>query len=109
MTKLLCAYCFEPIATIKVNELSVPFKPEMFKSIDSVHEIPPPFPEGVEWIDMKCPICKLRPFYSEDRITIQDDSGKRDIKISDGFKCDICGNIYQHESSLIRHKKEKHG
>jgi len=109
LNRVICEYCFEPIATVDIDDLAVPMKPKMFKSLDAARQIPPPFPEGVEWLDFHCPVCRLRPFYCTDQITVIDEHYNRStIKIKPRFVCE-CGKEYQHESSLTRHKKEAHG
>jgi len=33
----------------------------------------------------------------------------QDLEERNLFKCELCGNTYKHLTSLIRHKKDKHG
>jgi len=107
----VCEICSTPLGTVNLEDLSVPMKAEMFHSLDASRGIPVPFQPILDFMSFRCRQCKARPFKTHNHITILDDNGfRKSVNIAGKeFKCEQCGNTYQHESSLSRHKKEKHG
>ena len=109
--RMICEFCRTEIGRFDTEKIKLPLSPDMFTSIDERHGIPAPFPaEQKTWMDFRCPVCVLRPMQTEEKISCYDDKGFNDtfiVKIVDNetYECETCGNIYQHESSLIRHRK----
>lgn len=71
MIDIYCQICFELIAKADPKSLCTPITGEMFKSPDTHHGIPDPFPPEAGWEDMKCPVCQHRPFVFQDQVMIQ--------------------------------------
>jgi len=110
--KVCCDICGAELGMISLATLAVPLKAEMFESI-SPGQLPPPFLPGQGWLDFRCWQCHNRPqLYSEQVTFINDNYSKKIVDVkelmqkrSTGFTCE-CGNLYQHASSLKRHKEK---
>jgi hypothetical protein len=110
LSKIRCDICLTPIAQADPKKLSCPPKAKEFISLYPERQVPPPFPETLEWADFKCPLCRNRPFFEEHQVTTVNETGHPTTHdLRSGHVCDICGASYKHAQSLIRHKKEKHG
>ena len=108
MKKLACWTCGNPIGQVDTEKLKAPVTPEMFESLMPDRGVPKPFNPGLPWDLLKCRICKHRAFGFPDRVRLIDDAGhKTDFIIGQEelYTCE-CGKSYQHQQSLIRHKKD---
>ena len=75
---VFCDICGYKIAKIDTENIEFPMKGKMFESPYPAYKIPPPFYPDAEFIYMKCPICRNRPFFS-DRLILTN-LGKLDLK-----------------------------
>jgi len=126
---LHCYYCAlggdrrthsSEVAVIDQDKLQLPLKADMFLPLDPAHDQTPPFITD-EWRYMFHRACGMYPWpYNVHPVLgpsrILTDEGIIDIPDTlpipgeiittvKSYVCD-CGNIYQHPSSLSRHKKE---
>jgi len=112
MKKLACWTCGYHIGSVDLDKLESPVTPEMFESPMPERGVPKPFSPGLPWHQLHCRVCKHRAFAYPDRIRLIDYTGKKieyvigqepeDEKL---YTCE-CGKSYQHQQSLIRHKKD---
>lgn len=65
---LVCEICGEVIGQFDPEKLSLPLKGSMFLPKDIEHGFPPPFPDALEWVDLRCRMCGKRPFLEQDRV-----------------------------------------
>ena len=63
--QLQCDICREVIGKFDPETLSMPLNGRMFEP--KTHQYPHPFPP-VDWIEMRCPICRKRPFIYQERV-----------------------------------------
>lgn len=81
--KIFCDICKQHIAYADTEKLADPITPEMFESTMAERGLPPPFPSGIDWLDMRCPFGPYgeshRPFlYRDSFLTgITAEKGKR--------------------------------
>jgi len=133
---LKCEICFEIIGSFDPEKINLPIRAELFQSKDPARgEPPPPFAHqpGMEWEFLRCPICRKRPFLTEESVmtpkgifsireqrlnlgephhvsvTYTDEEldrewQERQINPEPLWECE-CGKAYQHQPSLTRHKK----
>lgn len=123
--KVQCQICFEWIAEVSKSDLSYPTTGAMFKSIDSHHGYPDPFPHNLTWEDFKCPYGQHRPFIKDNEImtdqgiiTLEKDGspiqapGKEEKdegqKEESGYTCETCEKVFQKEISLKQHVRMAH-
>lgn len=59
---LMCEVCGEDLGFFNTQTLGSPMTGAMFTSLDPERDFPRPFPVELEWIDLKCPYCRTRPF-----------------------------------------------
>ena len=125
----VCEICSTELGKVNLEDLSVPMKPEMFQSLDASRGIPVPFQPILDFSLFRCRQCKKRPFKTANYITIlkngftkrldinkidierktkEANQAKIDAMFEEEFICK-CGNVYQHESSLSRHKRNCNG
>ena len=63
---LVCEMCREFIGRFHTEEIEEPITGAMFHSKDPRHGFPPPFiTPGIQWENMRCPYCRLRPFLAK--------------------------------------------
>lgn len=53
--KLICNTCFEVVAIVDTDKFFYPATGSMFKSPDTKHGLPDPFPPGATWEEWRCP------------------------------------------------------
>lgn len=68
MLTLKCELCSAEIGLFDPEVVRFPIKGHMFESIDERHGFPPPFHPSMTWEEMRCPMCRYRPFYTKDSI-----------------------------------------
>jgi DNA-directed RNA polymerase subunit RPC12/RpoP len=69
LTKVFCDICNSHIADVNAKKLSIPIDPQLFKSI-MPGRAPDPFIVAKEWLDIRCPYCRKRPFIEPDEIVL---------------------------------------
>lgn len=60
-----CEICTHNLGFINEARVGVPITGGMFTSPDPIHGFPDPFPPSIDWIDMRCPMCRKRPFLKD--------------------------------------------
>jgi hypothetical protein len=107
--KFACDICGNPLGYIDTTKIQEPMTAEMFTSLMPERGVPAPFQNGCKWEQLFCRICKHRAFHNRDRVTLIDESGKKEMVHIDTLKpkfvCE-CGKEYQHQASLSRHRKD---
>lgn len=112
--KFCCEYCYQPIGFVDLDKLADPMTPDMFSSLMPENGVPDPFHPSLEWIDFKCPYCRLRPFITEGWMSLIDDRGNQTridiskIEKKKEYKCE-CGKVCKSEAGLKRHKAACNG
>ena len=106
--KFCCEICKTPLGYVDREKIAVPMTGDMFTPLMPGRNLPPPFQSGRPWELLYCRQCKSRAFHTRDHVMMLNDNGSTELKHVDDLKikhvCE-CGKEYQHESSLIRHKK----
>jgi hypothetical protein len=69
MSYLICEICYSAIA--QFEQVHQPLSGSMFTSPNPVREIPAPFGAEQAWDDMRCPVCRRRPFEQPDRVMVE--------------------------------------
>ena len=67
-----CEICQEIIAELDIANTHMPIKGSMFLSADVHHGRPAPFYPEHDWLLIRCPICKWRPFLQQDSVVLAD-------------------------------------
>jgi hypothetical protein len=101
--KVKCQVCFEVIGKILMEDFEVPMRGFMFRSKDSKHGYPRPFPRDFTWEDLRCPICNKRPFYNENYFV-----NEKNEKCGLTEVCEDCGKYFKNKLSLYGHKGQVH-
>ena len=65
--KVKCEICGFVLGTVDPDKLKKPLTGAMFGSI-SPGQFPAPFPPAVDWMWIRCPMCRKRPFQYDDRV-----------------------------------------
>ncbi len=73
LIKVKCEICGFVLGTVDPDKLKKPLTGAMFDSI-SPGQFPAPFPPTVDWMWIRCPMCRKRPFQFDDRVV--SDAGK---------------------------------
>jgi len=60
-----CEICDHWLATVDTDTLSLPIDSSMFKPPGIGYPDPFPFDFSIGWVDMRCPVCRKRPFIEE--------------------------------------------
>ena len=112
MNKICCDICGTPLGYVDLDTITPPISADQITSLMPERGVPAPFVKGLQWISLICRTCKARAFQYPDRLTLIDDTGKKEhIQIpvkKKEFVCE-CGRSYDHLSSLKRHQKDCNG
>ena len=101
---LKCEICHEFIGKCDMSKFSVPMNGSMFISKDHFHGYPAPFyGHAHEWLELKCPICKNRPFVSPNYFTNTDNE-----KCGNTHECQKCGKAFPTAFGLAGHNGVAH-
>jgi hypothetical protein len=107
--KFCCEICGTPLGYVDREKIDVPMTGDMFLPLMPGRNLPPPFQSGRAWELLYCRQCKSRAFHTRDHVMLLYEDGSKELKHVDDlklkYKCE-CGKEYQHESSLIRHRKD---
>jgi hypothetical protein len=96
---VVCEVCFEVIGKIDMSTFKPPIHGSMFLAKDKKHGYPKPFHESLAWEDLRCPMCRTRPFHS--RNYIMNDMGEY---IGFLFECEIYDKGFISKLALGGHK-----
>jgi Zinc finger, C2H2 type. len=133
--KVICEICNEYIATVNLEDVSVPMLGSMFKTPDDFHGYDPPFLPDTTWEDMRCGYCNQRPFTERDGFLTDEGYIKIQPKIveasaippsvleefevkvdnvkveleSNAFVCEVCGKICKGKAALGAHMRVHKG
>jgi DNA-directed RNA polymerase subunit RPC12/RpoP len=129
MKTLVCEVCTFQIGFFDPETIELPLVGSMFESMDPKHEFPPPFPPTVDWEFMRCPYCRKRPFYQQDKVLTPEgifdvaekkfsaDNSKvekpvqkyvkkgESQKLGVYWKCTLCGKTYKTLEGYERYHK----
>ncbi len=97
--KVKCEVCYEIIGKIIMENFKVPMTGHMFISKDSKHGYPRPFVHDFDWVDLRCPICRHRPFLNENFFI-----NEKNEKCGNTFECDVCGKFLKNKLALYGHR-----
>ena len=99
-----CEICGEFIGKCDMSKFSAPINANMFISKDHKHGYPAPFyGQNLDWIDIRCPICKKRPFISYNYF--RNLEGK---KCGNIHECSTCGKGFPTALGLNVHIGQAH-
>jgi hypothetical protein len=68
--RIKCEICGFVLGTVDPDKLREPIMGGMFESI-SPGQFPAPFPVTCEWMWIRCPMCRKRPFQFKDRVVME--------------------------------------
>jgi hypothetical protein len=93
-----CEVCKEHIGKIDIANLVPPLKGSDFFAKNQKNGYPPPFHPSLTWEDLRCPMCRKRPFYQ--RCSVIDMEGERH-----GFlhECPVCFKGFKKIEGLNGH------
>ncbi len=69
MTVIICDICKQPIATVDRKTVHAPITGDRLKSPMPKAGVPELIPDGVAWVNMRCPRCHTRPFLNDHTLT----------------------------------------
>jgi len=98
--KVICEICTEIIGKCDMSKFAAPMTGDMFIPKDHKHGYPAPFILNENWRDLRCPVCKFRPFESPNYFYNEKDEkcGWTDI-------CPDCGQGFKNYLALSGHRK----
>jgi hypothetical protein len=67
LVMVMCEICKHHVGFIDPDKFHKPLKGDMFTS-PRPGQMPDPFPETVDWMWIRCPMCHKRPFQYDDRV-----------------------------------------
>ncbi len=95
---VMCEICFEIIARVNMEDFEVPMVGKIFLSKDAKHNYPDPFPPTLDWMHMKCPYCRWRPFLHQHKFINDKEEWCGYL-----FECKNCGVAYDNHHGLMGH------
>ena len=63
-----CEICTHRLGYCDPARMDNPMRGSDFTSPDQAHGFPAPFPGVLTWLDLRCPMCRRRPFLREDAV-----------------------------------------
>ena len=93
-----CEVCREIIGKIDIANFKPPLHGSMFLAKDVKHGYPLPFHFSLSWVELRCPVCRKRPFYSKNYIT-----NEKGEQMGYTHECSICQEGFLNSQALNGH------
>jgi hypothetical protein len=99
-----CEICREIIGKCDMSKFESPMHGALFISKDHKHGYPAPFYAlDDEWLELRCPICRKRPFLTKNYFM-----NEKDIPCGNVWVCEECNQGFAKKEALWGHKSTAH-
>ena len=96
-----CEICYTDFARIEEEDIKPPLHGNLFRPIHEGRGMANPFLWDAPWVDLRCPVCKKRPFINPNRIM----DHKREYH-GYSFECPQCHEFFKNAQALAGHKNK---